>query len=138
MGGGSAAWIRGLAGALIDDPHRFAGQRAGQGFAIQHMYLGGDTYQGFDTLLQLGADVQTRLVAGATGQLAAKFAPYRHVVEHACAADLNLVIAGKLGVAQYLLFNLAGKDVDTANDQHVVRAAGNLAHAPETARSWRL
>jgi hypothetical protein len=55
----------------------------------------------------------------------------------AVAAEHDLVGARQPLVAQHLFFDLRGEHVHATDDQHVVRAAHDATHAPETARGRR-
>ena len=85
-------------------------------------------------MLQLFADVAAVGIAQTERQLARHFAADFDVVQVAIAVQDDLVGTGQTLVAQNLLFNLRREYVDAANDQHVVRAAGDLVHAAERAR----
>ena len=67
------------------------------------------------------------------GNFALDFAADFQVVEVAVAGDDDLVVPGQALVAQDLLLDLGREDIDAADDQHVVGAAGDLADAAEGA-----
>ena len=58
-------------------------------------------------------------------------------VEAALARDDELVLPRQLAVAEDDLLDLRREQVDAADDQHVVAAADDLAHAPHAARGRR-
>ena len=49
----------------------------------------------------------------------------------------QLVVPRQLPLLQHQLLDLRGKEVDAADDQHVIAAAHDLAHAPHAARRGR-
>ena len=66
-----------------------------------------------------------------------QLAQHLHLVERALARDHQLVLPRQLAVLEHQLLDLRGEDVDAADDQHVVAAADDLAHAAHAARGGR-
>ena len=76
-------------------------------------------------------------VAVGVAVLGRQFAPHLHLVEQPLARDHQLVLARELAVLQHQFLDLRREHVDAADDQHVVAAADDLAHAAHAARGGR-
>src|SRR6218665_2844624 len=123
--------------ALVDDAPGLAHQRALDGVGSQHLHLATDAHQGFDALLhRIG---QRLALAGrqVRRQARLQLAAHGHLVQMASARHQNLVVPRQPAAVQHDLFDLRGKQVHATDDQHVVRAADDLADAPHRARCRR-
>ena len=71
------------------------------------------------------------------GEIDTQLGDHFELVEVAVARDHQLVLRRQLRHLQNQLFDLGGEDVHAADDQHVVRAARDLADAAHRARGGR-
>lgn len=60
--------------------------------------------------------------------------PNPHPVHPAFSDQFNLEMRGKAGKGQHLFFDLAGEDIDAAQDDHVIRSPHQLFDPPHRPR----
>ena len=96
---------------------------------------GRDADQRLDALLQPSARSRARGSALGVRRAAARSAPRPR--RECLAGDDELVLARELAVREHDLLDLRREHVDAADDQHVVAAADDLAHAAHRARGRR-
>src|SRR5664279_1968901 len=118
---------------LVDDAPGLADKRALQAVGQADVDRRIDADQRLDAVTQPLAD---RGAVGA-GVLRQHFAADLDRIEVAVARDDGLVLPRELAVTEDDLLDLGREQVDAADDQHVVAAADDLAHAPHRARRRR-
>ena len=64
-----------------------------------------------------------------------ELAAHLHLIEQGLAAHHNLVLPRQTRLLQHDFFNLGGENIHAPDDQHIVAAPNNLAHAPKCAGS---
>ncbi len=121
---------------MVDDTPSLADQGPLDRIRRQHANSSADPDQGFDAVRQPVGDLLALGVAD-MAERGLELAVNLDFVEMAVAAQVNLVLARELVVLDHDLLDLGRKYVDAANDEHVVAAPNDLAHAAEGARSWR-
>src|SRR6185312_16038782 len=119
---------RSAARAQVDDPARLADRALD--LADRHdLDLRADPDQRLDVVPQRGGDAL--LAGGAVGRrLGPQLRHHLELVELVRPADLEQVMAGERRLLEDQLLDLTREEIDPADDQHVVAAAGHLLHAP--------
>ena len=87
---------------------------------------------GLDRMLELLRSGAPRILAAAR-KLRPHFHVNRQFVQIRRPRDFECVMRFEFGLLQNQLFDLCREQIDAANDQHVVRAAGDLLDAPHAA-----
>src|ERR1700760_771731 len=136
LGAVSMAWVYmpySLFLALVDDATRLADKSSFDRIGRPDAHRGAHAGQRLDAFLQVAAD-GARIAAYMRGQ---QFAQHFDLVQQPVARDDKLVLAAERAVRQHDLLDLRREQVHAADDQHVVGAADNLAHAAHAARGGR-
>ena len=88
-------------------------------------------------LMRWRSAAATTTSASAPACAGQQLASHLDAVEVAFARDDELVLPRELAVLEHQLLDLGREQVDAADDQHVVAAADDLAHAAHRARGRR-
>jgi hypothetical protein len=118
--------------AAISDPCGLAA-RALQRTARHHADLGGNPHHRLERVSECARFAALRI----EGKIRPRLDDHHHLVHPVRPRDLYFVMRRKAGPGQDQLLDLRGKQVHTANDQHVVGASrdlGKSAHGGDVAR----